>query len=346
MAKLKALEEFGKAFIPEKVRPNLRKYLLKAGITDVPYDVFGALFVLSLVVTGIATVVFIIPFIDKLKLNLLLYFLSIFGTWVVLNLALAVLFMSVVYFYFDMKIYHRTKEMEAVLIEFLQFVSENLKGGMSFDKALWSSVKPRFKVLASEIRIAAKKAMTGEDVEDALIEFTEKYDSATLKRSFSLIVEGMRGGGQMAELIDKVVDNLKETRELKEDMAATALSYVIFISFIVMVIAPGLFALSKQLLIILGSFAEKLGSSLSGANTISLPIDFKTIAVTPHDFTIFSQSALAVISGFSAMIISIIKDGNVKDGIKYVPFFILVSLILYNVIAKGLEYLMGSLFTV
>ena len=342
---LKAFEEFGKAFIPESVRPNLRRYLLKAGILEVPYSIFGGLFVLSLVVTGIATVAFIIPFLDKLKLNFLFYFLSIFGTWVALNLALAALFMSVVYFYLDMKIYHRTKEMESVLIEFLQFVSENLKGGMSFDRALWSSVKPRFKVLAAEIRIAAKKAMTGEDVEDALLEFTEKYDSATLKRSFSLIVEGMRGGGQMAELIDKVVENLKETRELKEDMAATALSYVIFISFIVMVIAPGLFALSKQLLIILGSFAEKLGGSLS-SSAINLPINFKTIAVTPHDFTIFSQSSLAVISGFSAMIISIIKDGNVKDGAKYIPFFILVSLLLYNVIAKGLEYIMGSLFTV
>lgn len=343
--KFKSFEEFGKAFIPESVRPNLRRYLLKAGILEVPYDIFGALFILSLAVTGVATVLLVIPFIDKLKLNLALYFISIFGSWVVLNLALAVLFMSVVYFYLDMKIYHRTKEMESVLIEFLQFVAENLKGGMSFDKALWSSVKPRFKVLAAEIRIAAKKAMTGEDVEDALTEFTEKYESPTLKRSFSLIVEGMRGGGEMADLIDRVVDNLKETRELKEDMAATALSYVIFISFIVMVIAPGLFALSKQLLIILGSFAAKLGGSLS-SSAINLPINFKTIAVTPHDFTIFSQSALGVISGFSAMIISIIKDGNIKDGIKYIPFFILVSLLLYNVIAYGLQYLMGSLFTV
>src|SRR3989338_11603355 len=104
MTKIKAFEEFGKAFIPESVRPNLRKYLLKAGILEVQYDIFGALFVLSLVVTGISTVAFIIRFLDKMKLNLFLYFIIIFVSWVVLNLALAVIFMSIVYFYFDMVI--------------------------------------------------------------------------------------------------------------------------------------------------------------------------------------------------------------------------------------------------
>ena len=37
--------------------------------------------------------------------------------------------------------------------------------------------------------------------------------------------------------------------------------YVIFISVIVLAVAPGLFALSKQLLVILGGFAERLGKS-------------------------------------------------------------------------------------
>src|SRR3989344_8235871 len=38
------LEEWGKALIPERVRPHLRDYLLKAGVTSVNYKFFGALF--------------------------------------------------------------------------------------------------------------------------------------------------------------------------------------------------------------------------------------------------------------------------------------------------------------
>ena len=55
------LEEFGKAFVPRIVIPYLREYLLKAGIKEVPYKFFGALFYLSAVITGIIYIFFIFP---------------------------------------------------------------------------------------------------------------------------------------------------------------------------------------------------------------------------------------------------------------------------------------------
>ena len=45
------LEQFGKAFVPERVRPELREYLLKAGVNEVPYKFFGGLFWVTLVIT-------------------------------------------------------------------------------------------------------------------------------------------------------------------------------------------------------------------------------------------------------------------------------------------------------
>jgi len=42
------MEQFGKAFIPQKARPSLRKYLFKAGMQEVPYKFFGALFYIIL----------------------------------------------------------------------------------------------------------------------------------------------------------------------------------------------------------------------------------------------------------------------------------------------------------
>ena len=337
--------EFGKAFIPEKVRPNLRKYLLKVGIKQVPYNVFGMMFYLSLIFTYIVFITWIYPFLIKGGFTGFVLLGGTFGGWFGVQIIIVAILMSTLYFYYDLKIFNRTKQMENVLVEFLQFVSQNLKGGMPFDRALWSSVKPRFTVLASEVKIAAKKAMTGEDVEEALMELTEKYDSHMLKRAFSLIVEGMRGGGEIAEIIDRVVENLKKTRELKEEMSATALGYVIFITIIVLVISPGLFALSKQLLVVLGSFASKLGTSLSTAGT-ALPISFKEISISPEHFTVFSIASLSVISFFSAMVISIIQNGEIKSGVKYIPLFILISYVLYTIFAAALQAVMGGLFTI
>lgn len=340
------LEEFGKAFVPQRIRPRLRSYLMKAGITQITYKLFGFLFFVSLFVSVIPYILYAYPYLATKSTTFLYSLLYLgLGTFVFLTasiLLVAFICMLCIYLYLDLRIYRRTKEIEAILPEFLQFVASNLKGGMSFDRALWTSIKPRFGVLAVEIEIAAKKVMTGGDVEDALQEFTEKYDSPMLKRSFDLIIEGMKGGGQIVYLIDKVIETLTETQTLKKEMAASVTSYVIFITFIIILVAPGLFALSFQLLNIVGSFASKLGESAAGgAATSAIPIKFSASGINKEDFRTFSMVALGVISFFSAMIISIIRRGDVKGGIKMIPVFIVLSLVDYRIFT----FILSKLFT-
>ena len=264
-------------------------------------------------------------------------------SFAVVALLLSYIFMSLIYVWLDLRIYKRTREMEGVLVDFLQFVSENLKAGMTFDHALFFAIKPQFTVLASEVRIAAKRAMTGQDVEEALTEFAGKYDSQVLSRNFALIVEGLRGGGEVASIIDRVVENLRETKKLKEEMAATTLGYVIFITFVVTVIAPGLFALAKQLLIILGKFLTQISSSLNQAQ--NLPFKFSATSITPGDFTSFTYLSLIAVSTFSSMIISIIQRGDVKSGLKYVPVFVIVSMVLFFIFQNIIGTVIGAFFT-
>jgi len=329
------LEEFGKAFIPDRFRPVLRDYLSKAGIYRIPYSLFGALFYISALLTGMIYIIWIFPAVS-VEVKPVYIIVTTFFSWVVIQLLIAAILMSCVYFYLDLKIFNRTKKMESVMIEFLEFVSENLKGGMAFDKALWSAVKPQFTVLANEVRIASKKAATGEDIEEALMEFAGKYDSPLLSRSFTIIVEGMKSGGRVADVIDRVVENLRETKKIKQELNATVLNYVIFIFFIVVAVAPGLFALAKQLLIVLSDFAVTLAGTLSGSS-VNIGVNFTNVAITPGDFTTFSVLALIVISVFSSMVISIIQRANIKGGIKYIPVTVAISLAVYFVSSGFLE---------
>ncbi len=341
MARLFFLEEWGRALIPEKIRPHLRSYLLKAGIGEVNYKFFGALFYISLAISLIFY--FYLPYSylrDKsVSLIYTLIYLGV-GSFIVVAavlFALAGLIILCIYFYLDIRIYKRTREIEEILPDFLQFVSGNLKGGMSFDRALWGAIKPRFGVLAAEIEIVAKKVMTGGDVDKALTDFTKQYDSPILKRSFGLIVEGMKGGAEIAGLIDKVIENIKETQTLKKEMAASVTTYTIFITFIVIIVAPGLFGLSFQLLNIVSSFASKLGAAGGGGG--QMPIRFAEVSVNPDDFKMFSRGSLGIIAVFSAMIISIIKRGDIKGGVKYIPVFLVISLINYEIFYRVLSNL-------
>ncbi len=324
------LEEFGKAFVPKRIRPFMRLHFLKAGITEVPYKLFGGIFYISLIGTVLAYFRYVYPLFD-IDFSLAKVFLYTAATFIILPLGLVVLLAFAYYFYLDMRIFNRTKRMEDVLPDFLRLVAENLKGGMSFENALWSSIKPEFGVLAAEVRLAAKKVMTGQDVEDALDELTSKYRSPILTRAFDLILAGMKGGGRIADIIDRIIEDIDEANNLKAEMKATNLSYIIFVTFVVIVVTPALFTLSFQFLIVLKSMAAKIAVSSSGSANVGLPISFGKVNIDTEGFKMFSMYAVGMISFFASIIVSIISSGTVKGGIKLVPIYILGSILIYKV---------------
>ncbi len=337
---LVTLDEFGKAFVPEKIRPKLRKYLMKAGIYEIPYTLFGLLFMVAILITAVIYLVFLNPLFEGRGIIPVFFFT--FLSWAGILLVIAALFMIIIYTIIDMKIVDRTHKIEEVLDDFLMMVSENLKGGYSLDRALWSSIKPEFGVLAKEIEVASKKVATGEDVEDALGEFIDKYESPMTRRAFELIIEDTRTGGHIAATIDKIIDEIKETKLLKSEIVATNTQYVIFISAIVAFISPMLFALSYQLLTILTKFSEKLAPAMK-ATTFSTPFTMSEISISLGDFQLFSRIAIATVAIFSSMIVAEINRGNLKAGIKYVPIAVAVSMLMYELFTRIFSVLFSSL---
>lgn len=336
-------EEVGKAFIPIKIRPNIRGYFLKAGLTEVPYKIFGGLFWISVLITSLIFIFKIYPWAITKDFNIVLQFIIFFSSFTIVLGIIVLGFISAIYFYVDIKIFNRTQRMETVLQDFLRFVSENLRGGMPFERAFWSAIRPEFGVLANEVRLMAKKVMTGQDIDEALKEFTDKYDSPMLKRSFNLVVEGMKGGGKIADLIDRIVENIEDTKELKSEMATTNLTYVIFVTFIVIVIAPLLFTLSHQFLLIVQGFAARLGT-VSGEAAIAMPISFANIKVDPRTFVSFSRYAIIVTAICSSMIVSMIQRGSVKGGIKYIPLFLIGSMVMFQIFMLVATRIISGMF--
>ena len=337
------LEEFGKAFVPKAAIPYLRTYLLKAGIANVPYKFFGALFYLTAAITGIIYVFFVYPLL--LRYSQLILLGASAASWFAIQISFAAFFILLIYFCVDLMIYIRTKKMEDLLPDFLQVVSSNLKGGASFENAILGAIKPRFSILANEMAEVAKKVMTGHDIGTALSELGKKYNSPMLRRTIDLMVTELEGGGEIASMIDGIVKNIKETKELKEEISASVIAYIIFIASIVIVIAPLLFALSFHLLNIILSFVTKLGgASVSAGSAMGgLAISVGKSTTNPSDFKYFSIAALAVISFFSSMIVSIVEKGNIKGGLKYIPIFLIGSLIIYFILIELLGFIFGGI---
>ncbi len=338
MVEIKFFSIFGKAFIPKKLRPVIAQQFFRAGTNSVPYTMFGIMFYITLIVTYFLYLSNI--FLVIKNYNPVLFTFLTFLFWVIVPLGLSALTMLGIYFYLDIKIFNRAKDMEDKLADYLLFVSTNLKGGMSFEASLWSAIKPEFGLLAEEMGLVSKKVMTGGDIIDVLTEFAKKYPSPIIRRSMNLIISEIESGGRISNLIDRVILDLKKTRLLKQEMAASTLTYVIFISIIILVISPILFALSYQLLTVMLGFMERF----AGMNVPNMPVSFSEgSTVNPLHFKTFSYFAISIISLFASMIISIINKGTIKSGLKYIPVFWATSIIVYIITQNILSGLFSSL---
>jgi pilus assembly protein TadC len=332
------LYTIGRSIIPKKLRPDLRLHLLKAGYPEVPYAFFGILF---FIITVCSYFLYILFFATELKKysTLEFGFLS-FVSFAITMFLLIFTFSVVLYFYWNIKIYHRTKELEMLLPDYLTLVSTNLKGGMSFENALWSAIKPEFGILANEIGLVSKRVMTGNDVSDALTEFALKYESPILRRNIQLMIGEVESGGKIVQTIDRIIYDMKKTQILKKEMASSTITYMIFIGMLVIFICPVLFALSLQLFTIISGFIGNVTGTLStGVGGLSVTGS----AIDAGDFRLFSIFAISIISVFSSVIISIIEKGDMKSGLKYIPMFLITSLFIYFVASELLKYAFGSI---
>jgi pilus assembly protein TadC len=339
MSTYDSISEFGKMVIPKSVRPKLRSYLYKAGIVSEPYYSLGVVFFFSIAITFVIWSLYIFP--STRLLSSLEFFLWTFGSFLVGILGIIFVFGGVSYFYLDLRIFKRTNQIEAVLADYLQVVSTNVKSGLSFEKSLWYAIKPKFGVLAFEMQIVLKKVMTGHDLADALKDFSNKYDSPMVQRAMGLLIGELDSGGKVSHIIDKVVINIKNNQRMKSEMASQVLTYMIFIGAVVVVISPALFALSFNLLSFIDQFVVKVLASTASGSSSPLPINPQDIDV--ERFEQFSYIAIALVSILSSLIIAILEKGDIRAGLKYVPMFLVGAMVCYFLFRLALQAIFGGL---
>ncbi len=315
------LSTFGKAFVLKPWRPHLRSFFEKTGRDDVPYHTIGLIFWVSAFITYLLYMTLIYPLLGGS--GPFRFFIISFVFWAGMMLLVFSVIAATWYFFLTMVIYKRTKEMEAKLADYFTLVSTNLRGGYSFEKSLWGAIRPEFGILAKEIALASKRVMTGNDVGEALEGFVRKYDSPILRRAMSLIIGELEAGGRVVDVIERVIVDLKKTKALRREMEASTLTYVIFISALVLFVMPLLFALSFILFNVIFSFLGQISSTLNGGGVSMISITKPSI--NPRDYKIFTFLAIAIISTSSALLVSIVEKGDLRAGAKYVPIFFLVS---------------------
>ena len=315
-----------KIFLTRKVNDRLTKELIAANI-NISLTKFIRINVIATIILSFIILLFFRGNLEPLERSS--FILALIGYWLLSLLISLVIILFFAYSLITVRKVKRKKEVELVLPDYLQLVSANLNAGMPIDQALWYAVRERFGILNEEIEIIARKTLSGEDLEQALVEFSEKYDSEILKKSIVLLIEGLKAGGELSLVVNKIAWGIKEDQILSKEIAAEVTTYTIFIIVAALFAAPLLYALSNRMIIIMSEITSKIDVQNIVGVSSQIPIKSFAQGINPNDFKIFSFIGLGITAIISAMIISAIKKGSIKAGIRSIPLFLIISYLVF-----------------
>lgn len=217
----------------------------------------------------------------------------------------------------------KVKKMEASFPDFLQLVSSNLRAGMTIDKALLLSSRKDFAPLDQEINLLGKDLVTGKQIARALKDMATRINSEKIKKTTDLIISGIRSGGDISILLEQTATTMREREFVEKKSASNVLMYVIFIFFAIAIGAPTLFSLSAVLVQVLTGILSNIPVMES---TVAIPFTLTEISVSVTFITYFSIVFLVTTNILGALVIGLVREGEEREGLKYIAPLIILSL--------------------
>ena len=281
----------------------------------------------------------------SLALSLIAFVASvIFWKWyfgIILFLLVFILVLFIAYLLLMLKADARASEAEKVLPDALQLMATNLRAGLTTDKAFLVSAREEFGVLNDEFKKVAKEIATGKDLVDALSEMSKRIKSNIIGRTIDLITFGITSGGELAPLLEESASSLRQQLLTRKQVHASVLMYTIFIFAAVGFIAPLLFGLSTVLTGIMSSTLGSLGE-IPAEVTANVPIGVAHVLINVNFVRWFAIALLVITAILSSLVLGLINSGEEKDGLKYIPILVPVSLAMYFLTSFAVKFLLST----
>ncbi len=294
---------------------------------------------LSIAITGALVILIITSF--ALSIIVRVEFLEAF----LIGFAAAGCYIAFIYVYLEYLIDRRKTALEVILPDYFQIASANLRSGMALDRALLLAARPEFGFFSDDMKEMSRRIFGGETLENAFRSESTKYRSYQLTHAIRMILESIRYGGGMADLLDQLSKDIRSQQTVQKEVAGQLFMYSIFIAFAGVVAAPVLYGLTGQMITVTDTVWKGiLASNPGGLPTTGVSFLKPTPPqITPIQYEDFSIIAIAIITGFASLIMSAINTGSPVKGVRYLPLFIIGSVGIYFVVIKVLSGLFSGL---
>jgi flagellar protein FlaJ len=217
----------------------------------------------------------------------------------------------------------RIAKIDAIFPDFVRDLAESRRAGMTFVKAILFASKGNYGILTPEIQKISQQVSWGGSVTDALIAFSQRVNTKSIRRTISLIVEASNSGGNVADVLDVAAKDAREIKMLEAERRTNMASYVV-------VIYVGMFVFLAIVLILCTSFIPAVVGG-EGAQGMQGLMGGGNSASQADIAGVFYLACLVQAFG-SALVAGVFEDGQFSSSVKHIFIMVFLTWLLFKML--------------
>ena len=252
------------------------------------------------------------------------FFLSVAGLFDELKIFVAVipivaldLFLGYPY----LKAMQRIDAIERALPEALKQMADTLNAGGTYEYALREIANAEYGPLAKEMNNVLRKLEEGENLENSLKSFSENIDSRLVSRSIIVIIDSIKAGAGLADVLEEISDDIREIYRIGQERKAKTTMQVMFMVAAGAIVAPLIFGIVSTII----SFLV-----VSASQGLDIGLEARAQAAAVKDLIVLLMQAYIAVEIIAVgFMLSLMRDGKMSKSIIYIPILLLLAFVCY-----------------
>ncbi len=209
---------------------------------------------------------------------------------------------------------------EEALPDALKQMADVLKAGGTYEFALREVATSEYGPLTKEIELVLRKIEEGQSLENSLRDFSDNINSRLIKRSVTVIIDAVKAGAGLAEVLDDIADDIRAMHRIERERVAETQLQVLFMVAAGAIVAPT----------ILGLVSSVIDLFISAATSLNVSEKSVAEAVSAKNAILLLIQAYIFIEVVSASVmIAIMRHGKIGKSMVYIPVLLLIAYAIY-----------------
>ncbi len=212
--------------------------------------------------------------------------------------------------------------MEELIPDFLSRMAGINQVGLTIAQAIGIMVQTKLGVLSYEVKRIKRDIEWGGTIQDALIRFEDRVQTALIARTVTLITKATEMSSSISEVLTIAASDAKMSQVLKKERFAEMFVYtaIVYLSFLVFIFVVGV--ITTQFLPVL-SKVDPSGIPKTGAFAMLGNFPIQT-------YTRLMYHTCVIQAIFSGMIAGQMGENSLESGIKHACIMLVMAMIAFN----------------